>query len=207
MPEEDFHIAARSDWRTQSSELRHLLEFFCIGQEYQPARNWVSRNEQVIEGPLKPMLAVIAPWVAVSFFKAGRGVNLTEQHQQRWDVTAWAIAAIADVEKDVCIKIVTDQLDELESALYDLTLDSSRYIILFFRLMHDVSSELFSHFVRRLDIDDPRAIKTIDQLVKSQPKERANYEKLARLACRMEGDVGALGKSLLMRLRLEKASA
>jgi hypothetical protein len=205
VPEEDFHIAARSDWRTQSSELRHLLGFFCIGKERQPTRNWVSRNEQVIEGPLEPMLAGVAPQVAVSFFKAGRGVNLTGQHQQRWNETVWAISAIADVDKDVCIKIVTDQLDELEGALYNLTLDPPKYIILFFRLIHEVSSELFSNFVRRLDMDDPRAIKTIGQLVKSQPKERANYEKLARLACRMGSDVGVLGESLLM--RLEEASA
>ena len=205
VPEEDFHITARSDWRTQSSELTHLLGLFCIGEEQQPARNWVSRNEQVIEGPLEPTLAGVAPQVAVNFFKAGRGVNLIERDRQRWNVTVWAISKISDVDKDVCIKIITDQLDELENALYDLTLDSPRYIFLFFRLMHEISSELFARFVRNLkNIDDPRAIKTIDQVVKSQLRERANYEKLARLACQMGGDVGALGKNLLM--RLEEAS-
>lgn len=200
VPEEDFHIAAGSDWRIQSTELRCLLGFFCIGNECQPARKWVTRNEQVIEGPLEPMLAGVAPQVAVRFYNEGRGVNLTGQQQQRWNETAWAISAIADVDKDVCIKIITDQLDELEGALYNLTLDPPNYIVLFFRLIHDISGELFSHFVRRLDVDDPRAIKTIGRVVKSQPEERANYEKLARLACRIGGDVGVLGKSLLMRL-------
>lgn len=201
VPEKDFHIAARFDWRTQSSELLHLLGIFCIGKEHQPARNWVSHNEQVIEGPLKPMIAGIAPQIAINFFEAGRGVALTEKHQQRWDITVWAMSAIADLDKDVCIKIITDQLDELENALYDLTLGSPRYIFLFFRLMYKVSSELFSHFVNKLSIEDPRATKTINQLVKTQPKERANYEKLARLACQVGGDVGALGESLLIHLK------
>ena len=204
VPEEDFDVAARSDWRLQSRELRHLLGFFCIGKELQPARNWVARNEQVIDGPIEPMLAGVAPKIAVNFFKSGKGVKLTG-HEQRWNETVWAIAAIADVDKDVCIKVVTDQLQELETTLYALTLDSPKYIVAFFRLIHELSDELFSSFVGRLDVDDPRAIKTIGQLVKSQPKERANYKKLARLARRVGGDVGALGEKLLM--RLEEASA
>jgi hypothetical protein len=204
VPEEDFHIATRTDWRTQSRELRHLLRFFCIGKELQPARNWVARNEQVIDGPIEPMLAALAPKIAVNFFKSGKGVKLTG-HEQRWNDTVLAISSIAGVDKNVCIKIVTDQFDELEEALFKLSLDPPKYIVLFFRLIHEVSSELFSNFVGRLDVDDPRAIKTIGQLVKSQPKERANYKKLARLARRMGGDVGALGEKLLM--RLEEASA
>lgn len=200
VPEEEFFITVRADWRTQSSELRHLLGFFCMGKELQPARNWVSRNEQVIEGPLEPMLAGIAPQVAINFFKAGKGVKLTKQNQQRWNETVLAISAIANVDKNICIEIVMEQLDEFEALLYKLTLDSPKYIILFFRLIHELSSELFSNLVGRLDMDDPRAIKTIGQLVKSQPKERTNYKKLAKLARRMGGDVGALGEKLLMRL-------
>jgi len=204
VPEQDFDVAARTDWRAQSSELRHLLGFFCIGKERQPGRNWVARNEQVIDGPLEPMLAGVAPKTAVNFFKSGKGVKLIGD-EKRWNETVWAIAAIADVDRDVCIKVVTDQVQELEVALYALTLDSPKYIVAFFRLIHKLSGDLFSNFVGRLDVDDPRAIKTIGQLVKSQPKERANYEKLARLACRMGGDIGALGERLLM--RLEEASA
>ncbi|MHB1350328.1 MAG: CBS domain-containing protein [Desulfobulbaceae bacterium] len=201
---ENFHIAARIDWRTQSDELRHLLSFFCIGTERQPARNWVTFNKGVIEEPLDPMFAGIAPQVAVNFHKAGKRVNLTRDHQQRWLETVWAISAIENVDKDVCIEIVTDQLDALEAELYKLSLDSPKYIVLFFRLIHELSCDLFSDFVDRLDMDNPKAIKTIRQLAKSQPKERANYKKLARLACRIGGDVGAIGESFLM--RLEKAS-
>lgn len=200
VPEEEFFNTVRADWRTQSSELRHLLGFFCMGKELQPARNWVSHNEQVIKGPLEPMLAGIAPQVAINFFKAGKGVKLTQQNQQRWNETVWAISAIANVDKNICIEIVTEQLDEFEAMLYKLTLDSPKYIFFFFRLIHELSSELFSSLVGRLDMDDPRAIKTIAQLVKSQPKERTNYKKLAKNARRMGGDVGALGEKLLMRL-------
>lgn len=199
-PEEDFVVATRSDWRDQSHELRHLLGFFCIGKEHQPARNWITRNEQVIEGPLQPIFAAIDPETAVNFYKSGKGVKLIG-YERRWNETVLAIYAIAGADKDVCIKVFTDQIQELEAALYELTLDSPKYIVTFFRLIHDLSSELFSSFVSKLNVDDPRAAKTIAQLVKSQPKERANYEKLARLARRMGGEVGALGDKLFMRLK------
>lgn len=200
VPEEDFIVAASSDWREQSHELRHLLGFFCTGKERQPARNWVARNEQVIDGPLEPMLAAVAPETAINFFKSGKGVKLIG-YERRWIETVWAISAIAEIDRDVCIKVVTGQLQELEESLYTLTLDSPKYIVTFFRLFHELSSELFSSFVSRLNVDDPRAAKTIAQLVKSQPKECANYEKLARVARRTGGEAGALGEKLLMRLK------
>lgn len=200
VPEEDFIVAASSDWREQSHELRHLLGFFCAGKERQPARSWIVRNELVISGPLEPILAVIAPETAVKFFKSGQGVKLIGD-EKRWNETTLAIAAIAEVDRDVCIKVVTGQIQELEATLYTLTLDSPKYIVTFFRLIHDLSGVLFSSFVSGLNVDDPRAVKMISQLVKSQPKERANYEKLARLARRMGGDVGALGDKLFTRLK------
>ena len=193
----DFLAATRADWETQSDELLHLLRFFCVGPDFAPARNWVIRNENVIVGPMEPTLAGIAPLVAVSFHKAGKVVSLTGKSQHRWNETAWAISAIAEVDKSVCIEIVTGQLAVLEAELYALTLDPPRYVVLFFRLIHDLSSDLFMDFVGRLDMSDPRAIKTIAQLVKSQPKERANYEKLARLARRVGGSIGAVGERFL----------
>jgi len=206
VPEEDFIVAARSDWRSQSRELRHLLGFFCIGKRRQPARNWVARNEQVIEGPLEPMLAAVAPETAINFFKSGKGVKLIGG-ETRWNETVLAIAAIADVDRDLCVKIVSDHFQELEVTLYALTLDSPKYIVTLFHLIHELSGELFSNFVGRLNMDDPRAIKTIGQLVKSQPKELANYKRLARLARRMGGEVSVLGEILYIRLKEALATA
>ena len=200
-PEEDFVVATKSDWRDQSHELRHLLGFYCIGKERQPARNWITRNEQVIEGPLQPIFAAIAPETAVNFFKSGRGVKLVGD-DRRWNESVLAIAAIADIDRDVCISVVRDQFQKLEETLYDLTLDSPKHIVAFFRLIHTLSVDLFSSFVGKLNVDDPRAAKTIAQLVKSQPKERANYQKLARLARRTGGEVGALGEKLIYALEI-----
>ena len=153
------------------------------------------------------MLAGIAPQVAVKFHKAGKHVSLTGRGQHRWNETAWAICGIANEDNDVCIEIVVGQLSDLENKIYDLTLDSPRYLVLFFRLIYELSRELFNQLVRRLDVDDPRFIKTIGQLVKSQPKERANYKKLARLARRIGGGIGLLGEGFLARLSDESARA
>jgi hypothetical protein len=202
---EDFLCANMSDWQTQSDELTHLLRFVCIGADRQPARNWVVRNETVIKGTLQPTFAAIAPQVAVRFHDAGKQVSLSGHSQHRWNETVWAISEIASVDKNACIEIVTRQLPDLETKLYDLTLDSPRYIILFFRLIHELSSELFINIVSRLDMDDSRAKKTICQLVSTQPNELANYRRLGRLTCRVGGKIGAIGKSLLVRLDQEIA--
>ena len=206
VPEEDFFATTKSDWREQSRELRHLVVFFCVDGEHQPARNWIARNEHVIAGPLEPIFAAIAPGTAINFFKSGKGVKLVGD-ERRWGEIVLAIAAIAEVDSDVGIKIITDQIQVLETTLYTLTLDSPKHIVAFFRLIYELSDELFSGFVGRLDMDDPRAIKTIDQLVKSQPKELANYKKMARLARRMGGEVGALGERLFMRLKEASVTA
>ena len=201
VPVEEFHITAKRDWATQSAELTKLIPFFCIGTEHQPARNWITCNEEVIEGPLEPLLAAIAPQVALNFHRAGKGVSLVGRHQHRWQRTVWAISSIADIDESVAINIVTDQFEELEGKLYALVSDPLRYVVLFFRLLDELSRDLFLDFVGRLDMDDPRAIKTIHQLAKSQPEQRANYEKMARLALRIGGAVGAVGESFLMRLK------
>lgn len=205
VPEDEFYAATKSDWQAQSEELKHLLAFFCIGSELQPARNWISGNQKLIEGPLEPLLAAIAPQVAIKFHSSGRQVSLTGRGQHRWNETTLAIAGIAMVDKDACIEIVTGKLSDLEAKLYSLTLDPPHYVVRFFRAIHELSSELFTSFVCRLDLDDPRAIETLSRLAKSQPKQRANYEKLARLARRLGGDVGVLGESLLVRLSEESA--
>lgn len=194
---DEFHIATRKDWHLQSSELRHLLFYFCIGNDLQPARSWIYRNQEFIEGPLKPMLAGIAPQIAVKFFTIGKGVKLTGQYQQRWNETAHAIHAITGVDRDICIQIVTEQLDELVGQLYKLTLDPPKNIILFFHAIHDLSKNLFDTFVGKLDINDPRIKILVNQLVKSQPKELVNYKKLARLACLNGGEISVFGKKFL----------
>ncbi|MCC5843597.1 MAG: hypothetical protein JJU05_05035 [Verrucomicrobia bacterium] len=196
---ENFEFATDSEWRNQTRELKHLLSFFCIGKERQPARTWVERSEHVIEGLLDPMLAGVAPHIAIKFIESGRGVKLIGR-EQRWNETIVAIAAIADVDKEKCVHFVTDKLQELVEALYVLTLDPPKYMLTFFRLIHELSEDLFSLLLSELDLDDPRAINLIDRLAKYQHNERINYKKLATLASRMEGEISILGKGFLMRL-------
>jgi hypothetical protein len=203
IPEDEFHISATNDWRIQSDELKHLLTFFCIGEDLEPARGWILRNQESIEGPLKPLLAAIAPEIAVNFYKAGKGVILTERYQQRWGETAYAIANITGVDNETAVSIVTAQFDDLENKIYSISLDNPRYIVFFFRALHELSRKVFLDFVDRLNLNDPRATKTIIQLVQTQPKERKNYVKLARLAARIGGKIGVLGNYFLTRLEEE----
>ena len=71
----------------------------------------------------------------------------------------------------------------------------------FFRLLHDVSPAVFGKFLDQLDFDKPEAKKTIDQLIKFQPREWRDYVKLARAGRLFPGKMGQLSKALWDRLQ------
>ncbi|MGI8980361.1 MAG: hypothetical protein ACR2FY_14130 [Pirellulaceae bacterium] len=196
-----FFSSTSDEWRQQSEELLHVLGFFAQGRDRQPARTWVDANQDVIVGPLRPRLAWISPDVAVSFHKAGRGVVLVAANEPRWFETSLAIFGIMNVDRRICAEIVEQQLPQLEAALYRLTLKPLTGIAHFFRLIYELSPQLFDKFLVRLDLDKPEAKKTLEQIVRSQPNERRAYMKLARKGTIVPGKMGLLSKTLLERLQ------
>jgi hypothetical protein len=206
IPAEKFFSSTLDEWRLQSHELLGVLGFFAQGQDRQPARAWVDANQGVIEGPLKTRLAWISPELAVSFHKSGRGVELVAPNEPRWFETCLAILGVMNVDRAVCAEIVEQQLPQLEAALYRLSLRPLTGIANFFRLLHELAPALFDRFLDQLDIDKPEAKKTIDQIIKSQPKERRDYIKLARKGGTVPGKMGQLSNALLERLRTAESS-
>jgi hypothetical protein len=201
LSEEKFFASTSDEWRLQSDELQHILGFFAQGKEMQPARTWVKANQNVIEGPLRTRLACIAPEVAVSFHKSGQGVAIVDASEPTWNETCLAIARIMALDHALCVELVGQQMSDLEQALYRLSLRPLTWIAKFFRLLHEVSPTVFDKFVDQLNLDNPEAKKTIDQLVRTQPKERRNYMKLARAGRLFPGKIGQLSKSLWDRLQ------
>jgi hypothetical protein len=200
VPQSEFNNAIYTDWQNQSSELQHLIRYFSRGESKEPARSWITSNKDVIHGALKPLFVGIAPEVALEFFKTGKGLKLFDR-ERRWHDTVFALASLAEYDQNICDQIVRDQMNEIIKSLYKLSLDSPIYIVTFFRIIHTLSEELFSYLVTSINLDDPLALQTIEQLNKSQPRERTNYQKLARLASIMGGDVAILGCALTLKLK------
>jgi hypothetical protein len=119
---EKFFSATSDEWRLQSRELQAVLGVFAQGHDRQPARAWVGANQNVIEGPLETRLAWISPELAVSFYKAGRGLVLVAVNEPQWFETSLAMFEIMNFDRTVCAKIVEQHLPQLEAALYRLSL-------------------------------------------------------------------------------------
>ena len=197
----DFYAAARDDWKSQSSELQSILLFFAIGNEMNPAADWIRANESIIEGPLKPELACIAPDVAVRFHHAGRGVELIDPSHADWSMAALAISGMAAIDKEACEELIEQNLAGFEEALYVLSLRPPVGIVRFFRALHKVSPGLYDQLVDRLDLDKAKPTETIKRLVTNQQNERDAYLKIARAARFLPGKAGELAKSVGERIK------
>lgn len=200
LPHMEFNKAIYSDWQKQSSELQHLIRYFIGGESREPARSWISSNKNAISGALQPIFVGIAPEVAIEFFEEGKGLKLFDNNR-RWSEAVFALASLADYDENVCVKIVKEQMNEIVNSLYRLSLDSPKHIVTFIRIIHSLSAKLFNELILSINLNDPQAIKTIQQLNRNQPKERRNYQKLARLTCMIGGDVASLGDALRLQLK------
>lgn len=199
LSQEHFFAATQDDWVNQSSELDHILRFFCGGEDLQPAAEWVRKNQHLIAGPLRTIFVCIAPEVAIEFHKAGRAIELADDHSH-WQERAFAIGRLAKRDEPIAVEIVEQQLGSLIDEIHKLTLDEPQYVIRFFRVLFELSERLFDRFVSAIDLDNPIALKTIAQLSKNQPKERRHYQQVARCGCRMPGRISELSSELLRRL-------
>ncbi|MCA2018655.1 hypothetical protein LDJ79_21245 [Vibrio tritonius] len=195
-----FNKSIHSDWKNQSDELQHLIRFFGLKNNKEPARSWISLNRDNIEGALHPIFIGLAPEIAIYFFENGMQLKLFDK-ENRWHESVFALASLADHDKNTTIAIVERYLDEVEDSLYKLTLDPPHIILNFFRIIHSLSIHLFSKLVCRINVEDPRALKTINQLHQSQENERKNYLRLARLAMGLGGEIASLGQNLNDKLK------
>ena len=107
----------------------------------------------------------------------------------------FAFATLVEHDVNNTIEIVNEYMDDIEDTLYELSLDSPKLILSFFRILHSLSIDLYSSLISRINLKDPRALKTIKQLTERQDKER-NYLKLARLAMGLDGKTAILGHKL-----------
>ncbi len=203
--EPSFLAATSEDWKSQSSELNHLIRFFCAGDDAQPASEWIRQNRQRIVGPLTSLFVCIAPDVALEFHKAGRGVEIVASRQQDWRQTTLAIIRLAHVDKAACIEIIDQQLGRLVSALYQLHLGTLRPLLSCFRLLYELSPDIYERFIAQLDLSDQIAERTIESLANRQPRERIEYLRLARLGLRCNDRLGALSREFLDRLEAKKS--
>lgn len=201
LAEDQFFVATHEDWVMQSTELQHLLTFFCIEKDFRPAATWVRKNKHLIAGSLKTFLACIAPEVAVEMHQAGRGVALTGP-PARWGDRGFAITQLTKSNRSVANEIVAGQLEALCNELHVLTLDSPKNLVRFFRAVHNLSGELFDRLIEGIDLDSSTAAETISSLLSTQPRERRHYKSLARCGSRIPGRVAALSLDLLRRLEV-----
>jgi hypothetical protein len=198
--EDRFLAITKSEWTKPASELQNVIGFFAIGELCEPAATWIRKSKEHIIGALCALFAGIAPDVAIEFVTNGKTVEVVDSRSPRWELTAWVIWRLAQVDKAVCAEVVRGQLGALKQAIYELNLGSGRPIMRFLRVLFDLSGELFDQFVSTLDLNDAVAKRTIEQVATRQPKERVEYVKLARCGRRHNGRIAELSKELLHRL-------
>ncbi|GAB5407375.1 MAG: hypothetical protein Aurels2KO_56060 [Aureliella sp.] len=200
MPSQRFLDSSVESWRTQGSELLHLLRFFTTQKTNEPARSWVTQQKDIIEGRLSVILVGIAPNVAVEKFETGQGILLVERYNHRWGDTFFAIVSLYQYDHEKCQVIVRAHLGQLEVAMYRLDLCPLTDFMRVFRALHQISPELFEDFVARLNLSHPVAQKTLEQLRRSQPRELKAYRRLAKIGMRLNGAIAELASELMKRL-------
>lgn len=180
LDQQAFFAATATDWKEQTGELQQFIRFFAIGKRMEPASDWIRANSALIREPIAPLLVLLAPDVAIEFHLRGKGVRLVTSYDVRWSETAGAIASLGRTDREQCKCIVSEKLEELWAALYHLSLDRLDRIARVFRMLFELSPDLFERFVGGIDLDDERCIKLVQQLRSNQPKQLLMYRKLAK---------------------------
>jgi hypothetical protein len=198
--ESDFLLSTTDEWRRQSSELNHMIRFFCIGDRHEPAAGWIRNMRDQIEGPLIAIFAAIAPDVATELHRAGKGVEIVNGASPEWAETNLAIVHLAKYDRACCLEIVEQQLNQIEQALYVLCLHPLRPMLSFLRNLRGLSADLFDRLLAQIDLDNPLAKMTISRLAINQEKERREYQRLARIGKRFQGRIRELATGLEERL-------
>lgn len=197
---EDAFLATTQDaWRQQSSELDHLIRYFCIGPSCEPAASWARKAQRHLPGPLPVLYACIVPDLAIECHKSGRGIDLVGQ-DGRLRETSFAIVRLAKLDKSLTVEVVDQQLDRVLEEMYKLGFHAPQHLLRLFRTLHALSSELFAKFVDRVDLEHPAALKTSEQLRTRQKNDRRGYERIARRGERMGGRLAELSAEFLRRL-------
>jgi hypothetical protein len=200
LSEADFFTATHKDWHEQSTELQHIVLFFCFGENLEPGATWVRKNKQHIAGPLCTLFAAIAPDVAIEFHRSSSGIDIVNPKAARWQYTSLAVARLAALDKPLCGEVIGDQLGKLRDAMYSFQADSVGHILRFLRVLFSVSPDMFERFASSLDLDDPIARATIAGVVRNHPKEQLQFQKLARCGQRLTGRVAEICNELLRQL-------
>lgn len=195
-----FFEATKQDWEQQTEELNHLIRCFCLDKDLNPSRKWIAENRHQFTGPMEVIFAAIAPDVAMKIHGEGGSVELTCESNPHWHETVMAITGMAKIDEPTTIEIVQKQLHVLLLAFYHIELSSTKWMVNFLRLLHELSPELFDDFVSRIDFDHPTATETIDQLVRTQRRKIDNYRSMARVGIRQGGKIGIVATDLLSRL-------
>lgn len=197
--EDNFNESIKDDWILQSSELQHFITFFTKDSLQETAQRWITKHKDIIKGPLKSAFIAVSPSTAIEFHDSGRGLALFDS-DRRWPLTVYALCMLADLDKEKCAEILKAHSEKILDSLYRLTLDHPKYIVAFFKVVKSVSENIYSELVNSINIQDKRAQDTINSLNRSQPTERKNYIKLAKIAVRTEGSLSKLGSDMLIAL-------
>jgi hypothetical protein len=197
----DFFAATVDGWKEQSGELQVLTSFFSLGEDFEPVASWVRKNKQIITGPLCTLFACVAPDVAIEFHKNGKGIEIVNPRHPIWQHTTIVFKRMAALDKSLCAKIVAGQLEKLRDAIYTFGPGSVGQMLRFWRTLYEVFPELFERLTGDLNLDDQAAKNTIEE-VRSHPKERFQYTKLARCGQRLTGRFAQLCSELLCRLKM-----
>jgi hypothetical protein len=117
-----------------------------------------------------------------------------------WPLTSGAISRLANTKGELCKRIVNEKFPELLDALYKLSLESEHHIIQFFKVLFELSPELFEQFVDMINFDDSRCLMLVRQLLSTQPNELMKYCKLVKYGMKISGKLGILSVQLFFRL-------
>lgn len=186
--------SANGLWARPPREMRLLFFLLACDKSGEPARSWIGEHGKHLE-VVDPVVAFLAPSVAISAFERGAEFNLFGHNGVRWDLAGMALVRLATVDRDSASSMIRANSARITKALQELQFIDCEHLPLFLDAVDEIDAPLLTELL--CNVQPSEAQKSWTSLL--ERKEARAKRAIARVTSHAKectGEIGSLARSL-----------
>jgi len=181
-------------WARPPREMRLLFFILACDKTSEPARSWIKEHGNQLK-VVDPVVAFVAPSVAISLFEHGAEFDLFGHNGVNWNLAAMALVRLAAVDRGVASGMIRANSARITKALQGLQFCDCEDLLLFIDVVDEINASLLTELLCNVDPSDARKHWTSLSVRKEARAKRA----IARVTSRAKecnGEIASLARSL-----------
>jgi len=181
-------------WARPPREMRLLFFLLACDKTGEPARSWIGEHGKHLE-VVDPVVAFLAPSVAISAFKRGAQFDLFGHSGECWDLAGMALVQLATVDRDAASSMIRANSAKITKALQELQLIDCEDLPLFLDAIVEIDASLLTELLCNMDPSEARKHWT-SLLQRKEARAKRAIARVTSLAKECSGEIASLARSL-----------